>query len=128
MDERERLTRRNPDGGISVEDLPAALEKLAAYEDAEAEGRLARLPCKPGDVIYSRWNWCLPKKTHKRGEILVGEYTVYETGLMLTQEGAVTPFVEFGNDGIHYTKPLDEALEKCALTLDGAFERAGVVS
>lgn len=38
---KDRLTRRDPDGGISVGNLPAALEKLAAYEDAETEGRLA---------------------------------------------------------------------------------------
>lgn len=28
------------------------LKKLAAYEDAEAEGRLVRLPCKAGDTVY----------------------------------------------------------------------------
>lgn len=28
-----RLTRRNPDGGINVEGMTAALEKLAAYEE-----------------------------------------------------------------------------------------------
>lgn len=50
---KDRLTRRNPDGGINVDDLPAALEKLAAHEDAEAEGRLARLPCAVGDTVYS---------------------------------------------------------------------------
>lgn len=33
MDKRDRLTRRDPDGRISVDDPPAALEKLAAYED-----------------------------------------------------------------------------------------------
>lgn len=29
-----------------------ALEKLAAYEDAEEQGLLLRLPCKVGDNIY----------------------------------------------------------------------------
>lgn len=29
----ERITKRDADGGIAVRDLPAALEKLAAYED-----------------------------------------------------------------------------------------------
>lgn len=50
---KDRLTRRDPDGGISVRDLPAALEKLAAHEDTEAEGRLVRLPCKVGDMLWS---------------------------------------------------------------------------
>ena len=29
-----------------------ALERLAAYEDAEGQGLLLRLPCKVGDTIY----------------------------------------------------------------------------
>ena len=29
-----------------------AMEKLAAYEDAEEQGLLLRLPCKVGDVAY----------------------------------------------------------------------------
>ena len=44
------LTQRNDSGGITV---TAALDKLAAYEDAEAEGRLVRLPCAVGDTVYS---------------------------------------------------------------------------
>lgn len=50
---QKRLTRRNPDGGIAVRDLPAALDKLAFYEDAEEQGRLARLPVKVGDILWS---------------------------------------------------------------------------
>lgn len=29
-----------------------AMEKLAAYEDAEEQGRILRLPCKVGDKVY----------------------------------------------------------------------------
>lgn len=29
------------------------LTKLAAYEDAEEQGRLLRLPCKVGDTVYA---------------------------------------------------------------------------
>lgn len=29
-----------------------AMEKLAAYEDAEEQGLLLRLPCKVGDTVY----------------------------------------------------------------------------
>lgn len=56
-----RLTRRNPDGGINVEGMTAALDKLAAYEDAEEQGRLARLPCKVGDMLWSFIN--SPRRT-----------------------------------------------------------------
>ena len=33
-----RLTKRNDSGGITVEDVPAALKKLAELEDAEQGG------------------------------------------------------------------------------------------
>ena len=39
--------------GISRDQLLAdALDKLNDYEDAEEEGRLIILPCKPGDEVY----------------------------------------------------------------------------
>ena len=44
-----------------------AMEKLAAYEDAEEQGLLLRLPCKVGDTVYcmfSRYNKC----THNNKE------------------------------------------------------------
>lgn len=52
-----RLTIRNSDGTVSQPmnlDWSAALEKLAAYEDAEENGLLVRLPCKIGDMVYYR--------------------------------------------------------------------------
>lgn len=53
---RMRLTTYEPvEGGIpyvTVKDEQDALQKLAAYEDAEEQGRLVRLPCKVGDTIY----------------------------------------------------------------------------
>lgn len=64
MDKQDRLTRRNPDGDVTLigedslpmvrltERVSAALEKLASYEDAEEQGRLVRLPCKIGDIVY----------------------------------------------------------------------------
>lgn len=48
----ERLTKRNPDGGINVEGMTAALEKLAAWEDMQEQGRLVELPCKIGERVY----------------------------------------------------------------------------
>ena len=47
----ERLTERNESGVITVRDMPAALEKLTEFEDAEQQGRLVRLPCAVGDIV-----------------------------------------------------------------------------
>lgn len=44
------------EGGIPyvvVKDEQDALQKLAAYEDAEEQGRLVILPCKVGDTVYA---------------------------------------------------------------------------
>jgi len=52
-----RLTKRNADG-IACSAKPFEIstfnmvEKLAAYEDAEEQGRLVILPCKVGDTVY----------------------------------------------------------------------------
>lgn len=34
-----------------------ALDKLATYEDAEEQGRLIKLPCKVGDIVYDTTWW-----------------------------------------------------------------------
>lgn len=47
-----RLTSRDANGGIAVRDLPAALDKLASYEDAEEQERLVCLPVKAGITVY----------------------------------------------------------------------------
>ena len=52
----ERLTIRNSDGSVSQPtDLKwaEALEKLAAYEDAEEEGRLFEVPFPFGREVFS---------------------------------------------------------------------------
>lgn len=33
------------------------LKKLKAYEDAEEQGLLMRLPCKVGDTVYKLWHY-----------------------------------------------------------------------
>lgn len=52
----ERLTKRKFDGtGVSIEGAAwEAFEKLAAYEDAEEEGRWVALPPKTKDVDFMR--------------------------------------------------------------------------
>ena len=55
----DRLTSR----GIRISEMPlvcsandrfwsSVYDKLAAYEDAEEQGRLVMLPCKVGDTVY----------------------------------------------------------------------------
>ena len=79
----ERLTERTSDGILVKEDygedvlktlyqcygaevIPhyancdegyCAMEKLAAYEDAEEQGLLLKLPCKVGDAVYTACAW-----------------------------------------------------------------------
>lgn len=58
----ERLTERNPswiDDEMweracepDCEEIDAVYRKLKAYEDAEEQGLLIRLPCKLGDTAY----------------------------------------------------------------------------
>lgn len=56
----ERLTRRHSDGSVGIsqfryynyDDCQKMMQKLAAYEDAEEQGLLLRLPCKIGTEIY----------------------------------------------------------------------------
>lgn len=50
-----RLTRRDLDGNpflIKDTGWNGTKERLAAYEDAEEQGRLVILPCKMGDTVY----------------------------------------------------------------------------
>lgn len=44
-----------------------ALEKLADYEDLEEQGRLVKLPCKVGDIVYCIFNG-YTKCTHSNEE------------------------------------------------------------
>lgn len=46
----ERLTE------VTIEDGVKLLKKLADYEDLEEQGRLIKLPCKVGDVVYAYCN------------------------------------------------------------------------
>lgn len=53
----KRLTIRNSDGLLQATriTLSAQIEiynRLAEYEDAEEQGLLVRLPCKPGENVY----------------------------------------------------------------------------
>lgn len=57
----ERFTVKLPDDlGIVPKQgygWPEIAAKLAAYEDAEEQGRLIVLPCKVGDTVYTNTSW-----------------------------------------------------------------------
>lgn len=37
------------------------IDKLAEYEDLEEQGLLIRLPCKVGDIVYTKCSWGIEK-------------------------------------------------------------------
>jgi hypothetical protein len=52
-----RLTRRDIDGFPMLAkniDYKTLLDRLAAYEDADEQGRLVMLPCKVGDKVRDK--------------------------------------------------------------------------
>lgn len=63
----ERLTERNPswiDDELweracepGCEEIDAVYRKLKDYEDLEEQGRLIKLPCKVGDIVYDTAWW-----------------------------------------------------------------------
>ena len=64
----ERLTKTYSDGTHGASDsLPCGensydyknllIEKLGKYEDLEEQGRLIKLPCKVGDIVYDTAWW-----------------------------------------------------------------------
>lgn len=60
----ERLTVKRKDGRWALansanmsnvemmDKIPLAINRLAAYEDAEEQGRLVMLPCKVGELVW----------------------------------------------------------------------------
>jgi hypothetical protein len=64
----ERLTVYTPDGYESINPVDLCLDeysdinferildKLGKYEDLEEQGRLLKLPCKVGDIVYCIFN------------------------------------------------------------------------
>jgi|GEM_PF-1672178 hypothetical protein len=72
----ERLTNTGTNGEIWITDndetrkigrKEAAYKKLKAYEDAEEQGRLIKLPCEVGDDV-----WFVPSQTCYKLNILNG--------------------------------------------------------
>lgn len=64
----ERLTERDKDGFVlqkAFTHMGKVVVRLAAYEDAEEQGMLVRLPCKLRDTVYYlTGNPCLASGRH----------------------------------------------------------------
>ena len=83
----ERLTIRRQHGGSdslefiycsaekSIKRRDEIIEKLAAYEDAEEQGRLVVLPCKVGDTVFA---FLSDAPTKKRTLADLSECIIYE--------------------------------------------------
>lgn len=75
------------------EDMPDVRkieEKLAGYEDAEANGLLVRLPCKVGDTVYAI----------EDGEIL--EDVIFEFNYGRRSDGVLTALFECADNGVSF--------------------------
>lgn len=57
---------------MTKNDIRAILKKLAAYEDAEEQGLLLRLPCKVGDIV-----WEVNTERKRISKFLIETITVY---------------------------------------------------
>lgn len=55
----ERLTIRDVDGNVHSTRIGYydIIEKLAAYEEAEEQGLLVKLPCKVGDKVWTKYGY-----------------------------------------------------------------------
>jgi len=58
----DRLTRKTKTGNYTSANctvsIRAVFDKMGAYEDAEEQGLLLRLPCKVGNTVYALTPFC----------------------------------------------------------------------
>lgn len=81
-----------------------AVKRLAAYEDAEQEGRLVVLPCKVGDTVYRVW------KTRGREPVVTAHY--------MTDIGMVVRWMHYFGETVFLTR------EEAERMLDGGTDNA----
>ena len=83
-----------------------AIEKLAAYEDAEEQGRAIIFPCNKGDKIYEFYNECVedrleanesPKDIINMREV---RYFEYDGDTAYIYASTSLPAQFFANDGL----------------------------
>lgn len=82
------------------------INKLAAYEDAEEQGRLVRLPCDVGDMVY-----------YRRGQYIIGDTVrriiIDESGnrVVLDCHNKEFDFEDFGKSAFLTGKEAEAALK-----------------
>lgn len=59
--------------GLEMAKLHSALMELKKYQEADKDGRLVVLPCKPGDTVYSIFGAEVIEKTV--GRVIINGYT-----------------------------------------------------
>ena len=72
------------DNYSNCEERYCAMEKLAAYEDAEEQGLLLRLPCKVGDTVYK------PNPITKKGIVEIKIESIFITESEINISGSTT--------------------------------------
>ena len=90
----ERLTMTSDKGGLAftfdldfrsqpseARKILALGERLKAYEDAEEQGLLVRLPCKVGDTVYSVIYDSIREKSYGENPYYVAEDVVIDVGI-----------------------------------------------
>lgn len=120
----DRLTIRTEDedrrGIVYVKnsDYVEAAHRLAAYEDADEQGLLVRLPCKIGDKLYELIG----------GLIVACEVTGFRIGVMMDEDidDVHNPnewHIEYECDGAYCSAVISEFGTTLFLTYDSANER-----
>lgn len=83
-----------PDNAV----MHGILERLAQYEDAEAEGRLVQLPCKVGDTVY-RFRY-----TGIKDDVIIVPWTI--TAITVGKDG-LTAYIRNGVDSLFFNPVTD---------------------
>ena len=83
---------------IKLSEVQAVLDKLAAYEDAEEQGRLVILPCKVGDTVY----WVFTLQFDEEYEVYSGKVRRITVDTLEVWVEAITRY------GAIFERPIDE--------------------
>lgn len=114
-----RFTRHTKNGeiipvdwNITKKDYDKCLQKLAEYEDLEEQGKLIKLPCKVGDMVYVK------VQSGEYAEAEVRDFTYFLTCgfcIVVTSEKfdkQNIPFTDFGKTVFLTPEEAKVALEK----------------
>ena len=119
-----RLTEWRGEHAAIVNHHENYIDKLAAYEDAEEQGRLVILPCKVGDTIYGIFDGKIWD-----GEVYHISYSDYYGKITATawvKQGNGVAFEHFGKT-VFLARAEAEAALKGGLVLDYAYAAADMV-